>query len=191
VLGFEAEDPVRSQSDSHVISAAKEKLDEARHYFDLLREEGQPLSPGQHFIDYLSAFLSAGRSVTFVLQKDQKESYDSWFPGWLANDLTENERALFNFMKDQRNAALKTGRIDIEVTDRPIPMAQFMQEISHRGWQIFMQSGVPGTPYPEQIGKARTFAALGDQDVVAACSSYLTLLVRLIADFEQANAGAT
>lgn len=168
-----------------MIPATKKKLAEAQFFFDLLSTEGRPLAPGDHFDFYLSAFLSAGRSVTLVLQKEEKEPYDAWFPDWIRNRISADEQALLEFMNNQRVSTIHETGAEFHVSHTEIPMAQFMQEVSHRGWQMFIHQGVPGTRPPNQIGKVRTFPALDNQDVVVASREYLDLLCRLVSEFEQ------
>lgn len=168
-----------------MISATKKKLAEAQFFFDRLSREGRPLAPGVHFDFYFSAFLSAGRSVTFVLRKEEKEAYDAWFPDWKRNCISTDDQDLLKFMNDQRVNAIHMTGAEFHLSHTEIPMEQFMQEVSHRGWQMFMHQGVPGTRPPNQIGKVRTFPARDNQDVVAACRKYLELLCRLVSEFEQ------
>ena len=129
--------------------------------------------------------MSAGRSVSLVLQKEEKEHYAAWFSDWKRDRISADEEALLQFMNNQRVSTIHKTGAEFHVSDTEIPMTQFMQEVSHRGWQMFIHQGVPGTRPPNQIGKVRTFPALDNQNVVVACRKYLDLLCRLISDFEQ------
>ncbi len=107
--------------------------------------------------------------MSFALQAEQKESYDCWYPAWSQGEISLEERTLLGFMNGQRvNEVHRTGA-ELTVSAMVIPMEQFMREVSLRGWQMYLQSGVPGTPYPDQLGTARTFPTLGDRDVISAC----------------------
>ena len=170
-----------------MIQATKMKLQEARFFFGHLERESGPLHSSGHFDYFLSAFLSAGRSVTFALQSEDKQSYDHWFPGWKRNDITADDRELLTFMNDQRVESVHGTGAEVEISNVVVPMQQFMQEVTHRGWQIYMHSGVPGTPRPDIIGQTRKFPALKDEDVVAVCRKYLDLLSRLVSDFESST----
>lgn len=62
----------------------------------------------------LSAFVSAARSVTFVLQKERPKNpeSDEWYTKkqkWMKEDVRD---ILFTFFVDKRNHALKEGLID-------------------------------------------------------------------------------
>ena len=60
-------------------------------------ESVNPGSVSEEFWFELSAFLSAARSITFVLQSESKEAYDAWFPNW-CDGLKTEERALLKSM---------------------------------------------------------------------------------------------
>ena len=168
-----------------MIPATKKKLTEAQFFFDLLSTEGRPLAYGDHFDFYLSAFLSAGRSVTYVLQKEEKEPYDAWHPDWEQNCISTDEQALLDFMNHQRVSTIHRTGAEFHLSHTEIPMEQFLQEVTHRGWDVYIHQGVPGTRSPNQIGKVRTFPALDNEDVVVTCRKYLDLLCRMVSEFEQ------
>jgi hypothetical protein len=72
-----------------ILKNSKAKLDEARFFLSHLQAyrsaatSGNPRKPNpEPFAYYLSAFISAARSVTWVLQAEQKEKYDAWLAGW-------------------------------------------------------------------------------------------------------------
>ena len=85
-----------------MIEATKKKLREAIFFFDALSEEsGQAVrNDPEIFSYYLSAFLSAARSVTFALQWEEKEKYDKWFPEW-RDGLAEEDKQLFGLFVEQ------------------------------------------------------------------------------------------
>jgi hypothetical protein len=79
----------------------KAKLDEARFFLDHLQKHraaatsGSPRKPDpEPFAYYLSAFISAARSVTWVLQAEETEKYKAWLSGW--------EERRENWAKDHR-----------------------------------------------------------------------------------------
>jgi len=63
------------------IEATRRKLSEAEFFLRKLTTHQQQVfqNEPEAFGFYLSAFLSAARSVSFVLQAEQKERYDAWF----------------------------------------------------------------------------------------------------------------
>jgi hypothetical protein len=61
-----------------MIDATQRKLREAQFFLRKLHEESRRLARNdpEESAFYLSAFLSAARSVTFALQAEEKEKYD-------------------------------------------------------------------------------------------------------------------
>jgi hypothetical protein len=86
------------------------KLDEASFFLDRMRD-----STGQYpeFGFYLSAFLSALRSVGFVLQSDLRgrfgEAFDRWWEA--AKGSLPTPRVPFSVITELRNQALKKGEL--------------------------------------------------------------------------------
>jgi hypothetical protein len=86
-----------------MIERTHKKLREARSFFGHLSHETRQFSQNESevFDWYLSAFLSAARSVTFVLQVEDKKHYDAWYPNW-KNNLNNEDRALWEKMNEWR-----------------------------------------------------------------------------------------
>lgn len=103
-----------------MIEAAKKKLREELFFFDALSKEGGKVvrNDPEIFSYYLSAFLSAARSVTFTLQWEEKEKYDAWFPDW-SDGLAEEDKKLFGLFVEQRNQNQKRGSAEVSVVDEP------------------------------------------------------------------------
>jgi len=73
------------------------KYDESYFFLDKMRQ-----AEGDHFEYYLSAFLTAGRSITLALQSEYSD--DSEFEEWYPKKREEMEDdPLFDFMKKLRN----------------------------------------------------------------------------------------
>jgi hypothetical protein len=133
---------------------------------------------------HLSAFLSAARSVTFVLQVEEKDKYDSWFPDWFAKR-TASERHALDLIKTQRNLALKTGAPEVTSGWTLVPQGR-----SHIQWQHmyarfpvsdFHQDAQVGVPTLVFAPDADNFA---NMDVVAACcKDCVEVLELLVRDF--------
>ena len=78
----------------------------------------------------LSERVSAGRSVTLALQREEKDKYDAWFNDWKRDKCTENERELMDHMVRQRNEALKRGEAETELSEEFIPVVD-LRDDSH------------------------------------------------------------
>jgi len=73
------------------IPATEQKLQEARYHLGQLGASSNAGVQRHH----LSAFLSAGRSVTIALQNEAKVEYEVRFPAWFAA-LVPDDQALMN-----------------------------------------------------------------------------------------------
>lgn len=62
-----------------MIAATQKKLREARFFLGFLRRRDRVTPPErEEFEFYLSAFLSAARSVTFALENEEAAKYKEW-----------------------------------------------------------------------------------------------------------------
>ena len=99
-----------------VIPETQRKLSEALFFFKLLYGQTQgPDYDAEKFGYYLSAFLSAARSVTFVLQAEDKDHYDALYSAWEAG-LAEADLKLWRHVNDQRVAEVHRKGADVDTT---------------------------------------------------------------------------
>lgn len=173
-----------------MIEATERKLREAQFFLrHLFAESGKAdRNEPEAFGFYLSGLLSAARSVTFALQYEEKDKYDTWFPTWLQNRNRE-EQALLEFLKSQRNYEQKRGGAEVTVVWEYIPVTQVKAETrGHPAYYGFHWFGPPGTPPPTVGIPVHLFEASGgDREVIAACQRYVDLLAELVRDFVQAH----
>ena len=164
-----------------VIPETQRKLSEALFFFKLLYGQTQgPDYDAEKFGYYLSAFLSATRSVTFVLQAEDKGHYDALYPAWEAG-LAEADLNLWRYMNDQRVAEVHQEGADVDTTWewRPVPQVFGMpgRALPARSFVV----GSPGVQAGVQIHRFR----IGESavDVRDACATYLDLLKWLVGKF--------
>ncbi|MBI3695603.1 MAG: hypothetical protein HY238_12290 [Acidobacteria bacterium] len=172
-----------------MIDVTQRKLREAEFFLWHLVDDGQKAvrNEPEAFGFYLSAFLSAGRSVTFALQYEEKAKYDKWFPHWFGN-LSAEDQNLLKFSKDQRNSEQKRGGADVTVIWEYVPVTQVRTERATHPAYGFHWFGPPGTPPPRVGIPVHLFeSSRGDQQVTLACQRYVGLLARLVEDFVQAH----
>ena len=104
------------------------KLREARFFLAKMTKDSRSTKlAGEDFDFYLSAFLSAGRSVTLVLQVEQQDLYDAQYGPW-ENRLTPQDQALMKFMNGQRVAEVHLLGADVETTVEMVPITQIEME---------------------------------------------------------------
>ena len=152
-----------------MIDATKFKLNEARFFLDQLRGEEMKQEAAPQTADlttffcYLSAFLSASRSVRRVLESEETDKYKAWEPSWkrLVADAEDELIALTELRDTERIETIsRPEKVPIRENDHPI-----------YGFHYY---GLPGVPV-ETNGNER--------EIVAACEEYVTLLARMVQDF--------
>jgi hypothetical protein len=171
--------------------ATRTKLAEASFFLHKLDAvSGKVFCPEpEAFGFYLSAFVSAGRSVTFALQAEHKREYDEWFPSWCAG-LTDEQRALLSHFNGLRNDAVKRLGVELSLKMVEIPMHEYLLAAARDGADIQIWHP-PGTPAPPQHKMVRAFVIGGsERDVVEACRFYLELVLDAIASFTSAYPAA-
>jgi hypothetical protein len=160
-----------------MIELTKDKLNEARFFMrNLLQfqaEQAQARKPRpEEFRYYLSAFASAARSVTWVLQSEETQKYAAWSLSWDAAKLGEYQ-ALMKFTNKMRNAAVKRGRI--EMTPNPY------QTHALRAYALSLRQG--GGPWT--LGEKHYVVLEGkEQEIITVCQRYIEFLTRLVQNFE-------
>ena len=170
-----------------MIPETQRKLSEALFFFKLLysRTEG-PASDVEEFGYFLSAFLSAARSVTWVLQAEEKDRYDAWYPAWKAR-LAQAEQQLWHFMNEQRVAEVHQDGADVTATVEWRPVRKILG-MQGRALAHSIIVGPPGSP-PVEEGVPIHHFRIGDRvvDVRDACATYLNLLDALVKEFITAH----
>jgi hypothetical protein len=85
------------------IPKTRRKLRETRFFMGKLMQEAHTTNLDKEDFEFLlSAFLTAGRSVRDVLEKEYPP-YRAWYPTWKKTKLRSEESQLFKFMQKQRN----------------------------------------------------------------------------------------
>ena len=155
------------------IPNTERKLREAAYFLGLFETKAAtPVRDPEEVLYLLSAFLSAGRSVTFVLQAEHKTAYDAWFPPW-RDRLETNERKLLEVMNQQRVSELHQTGADVRSELRYMPVIEIRTgERAHPAYG-FHWCGPPGGPAP-RIGRVDHFLELGDgpAPVAQTCRRY-------------------
>ncbi len=169
------------------VPQTRKKLREAKFFLGRMSEADKSSRLDKEDFDFnLSAFLSAGRSVTFFLQVEQKKLYDACFPGRNKAPVGD-ERELLEFMNDQRVAEVHKGGAEVyHMVERvPATEAKF-RDRRHPAYGISWW-GPPGVP-PPTIGTKVHYFQIGDtrEKAVETCKRYLQLLEEWVRDVEGA-----
>jgi hypothetical protein len=170
------------------IPNTQRKLREAKFFLGHVSKAGRsPQLDREDFYFYLSAFLSAGRSVTFALQSEEKASYDAWYSKW-CQALGKDERELLRFMNDQRVAEVHVQGAKTQGDIEMVPLTQFESEYRPNSisWMV-CGCDAPGIPPPEMGIMVYYFEIKGKKEnALNTCKRYLALLERLVREFDQA-----
>lgn len=164
---------------------AQKKLREAAFFLTEMRkrEGSSRLDTEEEFGYFLSAFLSAARSVSFVLRKENPLTYEARRDEWLRS-VESSRRVMVDFMRDQRNAALKEGTDAAEQDVDYVPIFRASGPSYRSPLPVIIQPWA----FAEgaTIGVARYVLNLGgaERPAVEACRDYLAALELLIARFE-------
>jgi hypothetical protein len=165
-----------------LLGNVEKKLREARFFSDKMSEqEHGAFGRKEQFEFYLSAFLSAGRSVHFRLRHEQGATYDKWRTAWDAT-LTQEQRDLIKFMVDERNdevhesggssPTVETMIAELRVGTYRLPGAT--HTIAGPA------DALASVPVP-----AYCFTVNGtERKVTEACEEYLVLLEKMVAKFK-------
>lgn len=95
-----------------MIPATEKKLRETKFFLaHLEQQERTPIgeAKAEHAEFYFNALVSAGRSVTFVLQSEAKITYDAWYPSWLSSRSEADRLILKRFNEERIKVVHNTG----------------------------------------------------------------------------------
>jgi len=163
------------------------KLREAKFFLGHMRmESARSTQPDrEHFEFYLSAFLSAARSVTGFFEKKNQPKIKAWWSQWKKDkDRSDDDRQLLNEMRTQRNN---------EVHEEGADVAHRLEDVALS--KIETASGLHaayapsfGEPWGEpQISLKVYYFTLGGKpvNVIETCQRYVILLERAVAEFSK------
>jgi len=163
---------------------SRRKFREAAYFLgEMRRRDGSPnLALEEEFSYFLSAFLSAARSVSFVLRKENPATYCEVRDLWLAA-MTPSMRAFLDVMRDQRNTAQKEGT---DFAHQDVEHVSPMEAYGARSaivpvilpWAFAEGATVGVTRYALEIDSV-------SRPAVATCQEYLAALNDLITRFER------
>jgi hypothetical protein len=176
-----------------MLDATHKKLREAQFFLShLTKVEGRISRPEPEAPSfYLSAFLSAARSVGDAIDTEEGQPYRDWFTRRKAL-LTADQAELLKFTNSQRIQAVHVRGPDVQTNTRLVPIYELQRELEERGGLLEVHpGGVPGAPLPMPQAE-RTTLAFRDypgKGVLAICERYLALLTRLVNEYEASVRG--
>jgi hypothetical protein len=181
----------------------KMKLGEARFFLHHLQKyqsaatSGNPMKPdGQAFAYYLSAFISAARSVPWVLQAEEKEKYDAWIVGWEERRRSWAEAEgvdidrLLKLTNEMRvNVAKREGQVKTRIQTEMVPVTVPSWENNRYHINVVLLGLSPEDAVPRTSSETQYIEGT-DQEVVKLCEQYVRYLEALLLDFEREHSVA-
>ena len=140
------------------MASVRRKLREVLFFYQKLSEQSSARPESEELELYLSAFLSAGRSVTGFFDGEENRA---WFAAWKAR-LTSEDRKLLRYMLRQRN---------LEVHEEGPDVLPEFQTVAVNDTAVRVKE------YRFWIDGERS-------SINAICMRYLELLVTLMTDFD-------
>jgi hypothetical protein len=165
------------------LTRVHKKLAEAQFFLGKITEQDRRIMGDREPFDYyLSAFLSAGRTVDCRLRHEQPAIYPEWRTRWDASSLGPQENSLIKFMVDDRNDEVHESGSSRSVAQEGIEFPIGAHRIE--GGMIDI-GGPPGMPPAVVYKPTYSFTIDGaERKARDACASYLALLQRMVAQFE-------
>jgi hypothetical protein len=162
------------------------KLHEAASYLSQMRDR-QDRAFGDSrpkFDEYLAAFVQAGRSVVLQLERNYDTTYPSWRKAW--NSQHQDEDRILKAMHDRRDANVHQGAA-LGHSNIPEPIkvgsGSFYSDKSGRLENFSCPGPLLEADLSVTIHKPRYF--FGQYPVMEKCAEYLTVLEKVVADFER------
>jgi len=181
------------------VRRTRQKLDEAayflhrvqEHYFDALEDDGRPL------IYYVSAFVSAARSVTWIM-KSEYGHLNGWKLWSEARRPPTEDLTLLRKFTDVRNRSQKAEPLRVgirlytsakgeRIADGPPELSQGDPKLQR--YQITIRRVEPPSGQPPSIEAVLdsiecSLPEFGEEDLLRVCNRYLELLSTLVQECE-------
>jgi hypothetical protein len=172
-----------------LIENVEKKLREAKFFLNkMIEHERVAFKDKEPFEFYLSAFLSAGRTVDYRLLHEQKAIYPTWRTAWDAT-LTQAHQDLIKFMVDERNVEVhESGSSHTVGTEN----REFEAGTHTLADGTMYVTGAPGFSQVTIPTPAYYFPIDGiERKATEACGEYLRLLEQMVADFKASRLSCT
>jgi hypothetical protein len=179
-----------------MIENVEKKLREARFFLDKMREqEDRAFGDKERFDFYLSAFLSAARSIDYRLTHKHKGTYKHWRGRW--NTSNPEGDALIKFFMDDRNLEVHESGSDRDVKQESVPVRGYYSDKSgtlvafSTPLPLAVAHDVPPSERDAVMYKPAYFFTIKGRERKAtdACAECLAWLERMVAQFKAEHAG--
>jgi hypothetical protein len=164
------------------IGRVERKLREAQFFLREVRAAADRDGGDPEVFDfYLSAFLSAAKSVEMLLKDGWEKTYGPWREAWDSR-LSPADKRLMDFVATDRNHEVHRAGSRREARDTEIKLAAGTSYLDGST----MVTGPPGMPDAATIIKPDYYFTIGGAEarVPEVCAAHLALLHRLVRDFK-------
>jgi hypothetical protein len=160
----------------------EKKIREARFLLSkMAHQESLAFSEREIFDFYMSAFLSAGRSITWRLEHQDKR-YKTWHDAWEAKNLVEKD--FMKFMHEDRANEVHHAGSNRGQRDDAIRVGQHYADPSGQ----LIVSSPPGVPGATIYKQAYFYRIAGvDRKVTEVGRDFLRLAERIVREFQRDN----
>jgi hypothetical protein len=165
------------------IENVEKKIREARFFLGKMDEhERLAFNDKEPFDFYLSAFLSAARTVDYRLRHEQAAIYPAWRTAWDAK-LGPAEQCIIKFMVNDRNVEVHESGSSRTVKMENRELAAGTHKLASGTMEVF------GPPWIKPLAWIPTptydFTVAGtERKATEACPEYLGLIERMVAEFK-------
>jgi hypothetical protein len=166
------------------IESVEAKLRAAESYLSQMRDQqDRAFGDKSKFDEHLSAFVEAGRSAVFQLERNYGSMYCNWRKAW--NDQHKDEDDILKSMHDRRDANVHEGKA-LGHSNNPqqikVGSGSSYSDKSGRLENFSSPGPLIGADTSVTVFKPQYF--FGDKPVLKACEEYLVVLKQTVADFE-------
>jgi hypothetical protein len=169
------------------LSQVHKKLAETDFFLGKMREQEERFVGDKDPFDYyLSAFLSAGRSVDYRLRHEQGALYRPWRATWDAG-LSPAENALIKALVDDRAIEVHESGSGRSVGKEGVEFGIGEHRLPGGGGMVTI-NGPPGMAPAVLYRPTYSFNIDAvERKATEACATYLALLRRMVAEFAAAH----
>jgi len=174
-----------------MITNTSEKLNEAKYFLECMKMKQ---SDRDAFKYNLSAFLSAARSLTLVMQKEFKHvsGFEEWYAKKRVNMRSDNSMKLLNdkrVMTIHKQPVRPHAHININISEQVSISESISVVITHANGTVEKREKKPILPPTTAKTKVKTewrwyFNELLEKDVITVCEEHVVKLENLVAECE-------
>jgi hypothetical protein len=174
------------EDDAPPLASTRRKLREAAFFLRHLNSANNEIllhetrSEASEF--FLSAFLSAGRSVGDYMETEGGDDYRVW---WAQRETSEDQLDLLGFTREQRKNSVHIRGPQIERSEEWVPVVELQREMALKGGSYVNFSSAPQAAHGAKVWRpVIRFTHFPERPVVDVCRDYLELMNTVVNEYE-------